>query len=367
VFQTLGPILQVSREEAEAAQLPHWKHIAQEPENEIARLDPAFVQFVTNMGFPGSERLNPRGCLRKVREMAHRVEEYTEQRRWTFRQNPERFENSEAMFRALCLTTVLQREFDVRYDLAKAPRDVPFEVEDTTIHGIIFGNGGTCVSLPVLYAAVGRILRYPIKLVHSWVNQSTGHQFARWDGGGARFNIECTGTGLCTPPDDHYRAGVYEMTPEIERQGQFLISLTPRQELAGHLRERGRRWRDLGNWQYACEALAWALSLDPTNVAHKDGLHIVLNHWKDLTNAQKPPQFPKLFIGLPHGVRFMPASLPLKYEQDIFGQMSVEHLLTYPQWAPMWEKMRRGQWHGPGPTRATVDYRTDGTRQITLE
>jgi hypothetical protein len=199
------------------------------------------------------------------------------------------------------------------------------------------------------------------------VNPDVGHLFARWDGDGARFNIECTGTGLCTPPDDHYRSGVYEMTPEIEEQGQFLVSCTPRQELAGHLRERGIRWRDLGNWQYACEAMAWALSLDPTSVMHKDGLHSVLNHWKQLTNAQKPPQFPELFIGLPPGFRFTPASLPLRYEQDIFGQMAVECLLTHPQWAPMWEMMRRGQWRGPGPTRATVDYRLDGTRQITLE
>jgi hypothetical protein len=357
----------VSPEQAARHPLPHWKHIAQEPEAEIARLDPAFVQFTTNMGFPGSERLDPHTCLAKVRVMARRVEEYTEQRLWTFRQNPERFENSKAYFQALCLATVLQQEFDIRYDLAKAPRDVPFEVEDTTIQGIILGNGGTCVSLPVLYAAVGRILRYPIKLVHSWVNQLVGHQFARWDGGGARFNIETTGTGLCTPPDDHYRTGVYEMTPEIEQQGQFLVSCTPKQELAWHLRERGIRWRDLGNWQYACEALAWALSLDPTNVAHQDGLHFVLNHWKDLTNAQKPPQFPELFIRLPRDFRFTPASLPVRYEQDIFGQMAVECLLTHPQWAPMWERMRRGLWQGPGPTRANVEYRLDGTRQITLE
>jgi hypothetical protein len=56
---TLGPILAVPREQAEAAPLPHRKSVAREPEDELARLDPAFVQFVTNVDFSGSERLDP--------------------------------------------------------------------------------------------------------------------------------------------------------------------------------------------------------------------------------------------------------------------------------------------------------------------
>ena len=35
---TLGPIIQVSREEAEAAPLPHWKHLAREAEEELGSL-----------------------------------------------------------------------------------------------------------------------------------------------------------------------------------------------------------------------------------------------------------------------------------------------------------------------------------------
>jgi hypothetical protein len=341
--------------------------IARAPEAELARLDPAFVQLVTSMGLPGSERLDPHGCLRRVREMAERAKTYTDQNLWKFRRDPSRFEDSQAYFRALCLVTVLQRQFGVGYDQAKIPLDVPFEVEDLTIQGVVSGAGGTCVSLPVLYASVGRRLGYPIKLVHAWVCEEVGHQFVRWDGDGARFNIETSGTGLCTPPDDHYRTGRYRMTPEIERQGRFLVSESPRGELAHCLRERGIRWRNLGNRQYAAEALAWALWLDPGNAGHENSLKVVLNEWIRWTNARTPPGFPKVIVGLPHGFRLMPDELPFDYERHIYSQMSVEWLLTDPRWSPMWEGMRRGQWHGTSPARAVIDYRTDGTRTLTLQ
>jgi hypothetical protein len=364
---SLGPVLAVPVEQADAAPLPHWKHLARVSEGELARLDPAFVQFVTMMGFPGSERLDPAGCFRTMRAWAARVKEYTEQHRWTFYSDPSQFENSEAYFRALCLATVLQRECGVRYDMEKVPLEVPFGVEDMTVYGIVFGQGGTCVSLPVLYASVGRRLGYPIKLVHIWVCPGVGHQIARWDGGGARFNIECTGTGLCTPPDDHYRTGRFTMTREIEEKGQFLVSQTPRGELSHFLYERGLRWRGFKNWQFAAEALAWAMSLSPANVAHENTLKCVLGEWSRWCDECKPQGFPEVFIGLPRGQRLLPDELPLEYEVAIFGQMSVERLLLDPKLAGMWEAMRRGQWHGRSPRRAVFDYRADGTRELTLE
>jgi hypothetical protein len=364
---TIGSIRTASLKQAPGETLPHWQHIAREAQFPIERLDPAFVQFVTHMGFPGSERLRPHDCLRTVWGWAERVKLYTEQNLWKFRQKPAQFENSEAYFRALCMVTVLQREFGVRYDEAKISCDMPFGLEDVTIQGIVLGNGGTCVSLPVLYASVGRRLGYPIKLVHAWVSEGIGHQFARWDGDGSRFNIETTGTGLCTPPDDHYRTGRYQMTPEIEKRGRFLVSETPCGELANCLRERGIRWSDLGNGQYAAEALAGAVSLDPGNASHEDSLKIALHKWGQWCKARTPPGFPEVIVGMPHGCRLMPDELPFKYELRIFSEMTVEWLLTDARWSAMWEKMRRGLWFGSGPTRAIVDYRTDGTRECTLQ
>jgi hypothetical protein len=44
------------------------------------------------------------------------------------------------------------------------------------LHGLTQGRGGTCLSMPVAYVAVGRRLGYPLKLV-----TAKGHLFARWE------------------------------------------------------------------------------------------------------------------------------------------------------------------------------------------
>jgi len=57
-------------------------------------------------------------------------------------------------------------------------RDVDFKnSRDLFLHGMVGSdNGGTCVSMPVLYVAVGRRLGYPMRLV-----LAKAHVFARWD------------------------------------------------------------------------------------------------------------------------------------------------------------------------------------------
>lgn len=74
---------------------------------------------------------------------------------------PAEYENSWAYFRTLVLITVLQRDLGLRYNPAKVPDDAPFEPADVFIHGAIQGKGGTCASLPVVYAAIGPPARLP--------------------------------------------------------------------------------------------------------------------------------------------------------------------------------------------------------------
>jgi hypothetical protein len=337
------------------------------PEEELGRLDPVFVQLVAHLGLPGSDKLDPRACVRRVRQIAERVGGCTERQMYWFRREPADFEHSEAYFRALCLATVLQREFGVRYDPAKIPRDAPFGVEDTTAQGALFGSGGTCASLPVLYASVGRHLGYPLKLVSCYVTKEVTHLFVRWEGPGDRFNVETTGTGLCVRTDGEYRTGKYGgMTAECERLGRFLVSKTPRMELAGFLHSRAGFRRRGGDRRLAAEAFAWAFALDPLNVLEEDHLRLSLNDWTDWAQARTPPGFPAVTLERPRGHRFFPDSLPAHYEDQMLGLSAVEDLLLDAEYAGVWERMRRGEWRGRGPNRATVRYRPDGTSETTL-
>ena len=210
----------------------HWKNLVGLSDEELSRIDIAKVNLACAESLPGADKIKIPHCLRTLHRWADEVRVHTKKLLPRFQQDPASYNNSEAYFRVLTMTTVLIKNCGARYNEAKIPLDVPLDLDDTFIHGIIQGQGGTCASLPVVWAAVGRRLGYPIKLV-STRSRVAGHLFARWDGGGERFNIEVNNTGMGTTTDDEFRGEPYGLTPEMEAAGDYLKSKTPRQELAG--------------------------------------------------------------------------------------------------------------------------------------
>lgn len=162
--------------------------------------DIATVNLNTAVGLPEAESHDPSQYLERLQTWAQLVAIETE--RWlpAFHHSPHEFDNSLGKFRMLALVTVLQRDLGVRYD--PACREGAYCALDSRtlfIHGLLDGQGGTCVTMPVLYIAVGRRLGYPLYLV-----QAREHFFVRWEEeGGERFNIEATSLGF-VPRDDDY-------------------------------------------------------------------------------------------------------------------------------------------------------------------
>jgi len=129
------------------------------------------------------------------------------------------------------------------------------------LHGIVGSRAmGTCVSLPVFYAAVGRRLGYPMKLV-----TTRDHLFARWESvdGKDRFNIEGTNQGLNSPDDDYYKTWPRVLTDEEIRSGGYLKSLTPAGELAAFLQTRANCLRVAGFFDGASAAYQQVQALAP--------------------------------------------------------------------------------------------------------
>jgi hypothetical protein len=236
-----------------------WHELAQYSVSMLAKVDVAEINLACAQGLPGSERMDPQLCFRRISEMACLVESETRRKWHFFAEHPEHYSHSEEFFRVLLMITVLQRDCGVKYNPAKIPHDAPFYPEDTFIFGIFQGDGGTCASLPVLWTAVGQRLGYPIKLVSNLI-----HGFARWDDppDGLWFNIEATARGLSTPPNRHYREGMYAKTAAIEERAGNLLSLTPRRMLAHFLRERSLDWWEHGYFRNAVNCLAWYAELD---------------------------------------------------------------------------------------------------------
>jgi hypothetical protein len=332
-----------------------WNKLVWYSEEELNGLDIAVVNLACAAGLPSSEGINHDLCLSKLDYWAMVVRQYTERLLPQFHRKQCDYQNSEAYFRSLCLVTVLQRDMGVGYNPLKTAEDAPFDTEDSFIHGILQGAGGTCATLPVVYVAVGRRLGYPLRLAAA-LGRKSGHLFARWDDPqGERINIEAAGRGMASPPDEYYRTGRYAVTAEVERKACLLQSMTPRQELSTFLSERGYCWLGLGNHRRAVESFAWASALEPENRALCNVLITHMDEWHRQLERLKPQNFPQLSFTWPE--RRFAATLPQDIERDILGLEITENLLKDPELEKRWwSGLRRGEWVGGVPAAVQARY-----------
>ena len=250
-------------------------------------MDVATMNLLCAQGLPGSENLDMAAGLRTLDEWARHVEVEIARNHHRFVENPAEYENKEDLFKVVMLILTLQQDLGVHYDaasmgVAALPHATQAQIEADLadehyfkdskaafLHGILGeAHTGTCSSLPVLYAAVGRRLGFPLKLV-----LAKGHVFVRWDEGEGkeRFNMEGTG-GVDSPPDEHYREWPLPISPEEVASGEYLRSLTPAEELAVFLETRAECLRANGRMDEALVAMSEAYRLRPGSFNSQIGL-----------------------------------------------------------------------------------------------
>jgi regulator of sirC expression with transglutaminase-like and TPR domain len=231
-------------------------------DEELAARDIAETNLQCALGLPGAEDLDIFACLKKLDAWAQLVRQNTETWWPMFIKSPQDFDSSAAHFRMMALVTVLQRDLGVLYNLSFSEGEYNgTDSRNLFIHGILSGHGGTCVTMPVLYAAIGRRLGYPLKLV-----QTKEHIFVRWDDPrGERFNIEATSVGYMPHDDEYYKTWPYRLNSTELNSGVFLKSLSPRQELGLFLYERAICLCDNLQFELALESLHHASQFDPGN------------------------------------------------------------------------------------------------------
>jgi hypothetical protein len=215
----------------------HYDLLAMSPA-ELADVDLGITNLVCAMGLPGTEGLDLQALAATLDHWAERVRVETERHlyRATDPRYADHYSHSEARLRAEFLVQVLQEDCGVHYNKDRI-LDVDFaNPADLFVFGMIDNdNGGTCASMPVLYTAVGRRLGYPMKLV-----LAKQHVFVRWEDREERFNIEAAGDGgVSFFPDEHYRTWPRPISDAEAASGEFLRSLTPAEELAVFLLNRG--------------------------------------------------------------------------------------------------------------------------------
>ncbi|HLW66892.1 MAG TPA: hypothetical protein VKS79_16375, partial [Gemmataceae bacterium] len=213
--------------------------------------DVAALNVRCAQGLRCAENLDEGRLISWVDQAARPVMFNTRRHWYRFNENPGFYKNSPGYFCCYFLLQTLQEDFGVRYNPARIidksfqdPNCIKPDFSDSRdlfIHGLIDGPGGTCCSMPVLYVAVGRRLGYPLKLV-----QTREHLFFRWDDPEGKcfgipdvVNIEGTGNGIGSHDDDYYRTWPAPWSDIEKAEGWYLKSLTPLQELASFLENRG--------------------------------------------------------------------------------------------------------------------------------
>ena len=242
---------------------------------QLEKCDIARMNLLCSEGLPGAGSPKMDDCLATLHQWALHVKSETDCNFHQFRDDPANFNNSEGYFRALLLIGVLQQDFNVRYNPAHiTPPDSPepdgvffADSKDLFLDGLASPRAmGTCISIPVLYVAIGHRLGYPMKLV-----TARDHLFARWEsaGGKERFNIEATGQGLTTPNNNYYKHWPFPITDEEIKANSYLKSLTAVEDLSLFLDTRGHCLRVTGRFGEAREAYLQAQALTPQLSEHK--------------------------------------------------------------------------------------------------
>lgn len=237
---------------------------SQRSDDDLEREDFGRLNLLAASGLRGAERLDVEAYCHRLDQWAGLVRSATAKMLPKFHDHPGRYGRTPGRFRMLVMFTILQRDLGVKYDLSCAVGDVDYSsARSWFIHGPMDGHGGTCVSLPMLFLAVGRRLGYPLYLC-----EAREHYFLRWEGklpgqSRERFNIECTSQGFTPHDDEHFKHRPKPIPPERLNQGIVLKNHAPRQYLAALFIQRSNCLFD--QWQLlpACEAAYHAHQLWP--------------------------------------------------------------------------------------------------------
>ena len=141
----------------------HYENWSALTDDELAKRDLAEISLAAAYDLPGAEDFDVAALLRKLDDWAELID-HGVRRSFKCRARGEHANYSANQFRLLVMITVLQRNLGLKYNRGFSEGE--YDASDSRnlfIHGLLTGHGGTCVSMPVLYAALGRRLGYPLR------------------------------------------------------------------------------------------------------------------------------------------------------------------------------------------------------------
>lgn len=266
---------------------------------QITNVDPAVVNLVVSQNIDSNEAIDLDAYTSRLDQFVQWVKHETERHYYRFQRNPREFDNSEAKFRLMLMGVTLWEDFQVRYnkrltEIYRTASDAEFLSDSRT--AFILGPmnpdvGGTCSSLPFLYAAVGRRLGYPLKMAHSHY-----HIYLRWVAPNEEFNIEVTGKGVDFPDDNHFReldarqsGGTLDYTKQDEEAEGYFRTMSPIEEIAVIYDIRALCLATRGRYIQACQPMHRSWQFVPTPMRKQALYQFEMNAIAEMRrNGQEP-------------------------------------------------------------------------------
>jgi tetratricopeptide (TPR) repeat protein len=134
----------------------------------------------------------------------------------------------------------------------------PHDPNDLFLHSVMDRREGYCLSLSILYLAIGERLGLDLYGV-----VVPGHFFVRYERGRIRFNIETTSRGA-TPPDEHYVKTFHVPDDNRNSNSSYMRNLTKRQTIGCFFNNLGTVYLEAGDTNTALVALERAVAINPT-------------------------------------------------------------------------------------------------------
>jgi hypothetical protein len=262
-------------------------------DEELAQEDVGLVNLLCATGLPSADPLDIPSSLAQLNEWAKYAEQEVIRGFPRYLANPNPNKGSGNVYRLWALMHAIRIKSGLEVKLVTAAGSEPAnrEIIDTSmkptggpyknrvnsqvgfIHGLLSPRClGSCASNPVLFAAIGRRLGYPVTLV-----LTVQHIYNRWVDAAEQFNMDGSMKYIGGDEDHHYIDRWRPWRP-IERAAlnkTLHVPLTPRQELAAFMFERSICLSANLRFEEARQACAIAHRMTADNPAYADELETI--------------------------------------------------------------------------------------------
>jgi len=235
------------RESASVFEPETFEELLAATPQELATADIARVNLLCATGLRGAENLDIPACLATIDGWTEEVRQFTA---WNFLHvfKPKTARDTPGFLRFWSMVKLLRHHKGLEHALCpkdldpeeklvvlkpdgEGPESTYYNSDLVFIHGLLGDRKlGICTTFPVLFAAVGRRLGYPLKLV-----LTVSHVFTRWDDPADTFNIDATSSHITVEPTERYIDKPRPWTDHEKSCPALLRPLTRLEEFAAFL------------------------------------------------------------------------------------------------------------------------------------